>query len=507
MSENIIILPVLVHLLAAILLIFFWRNVRVQRVISIVGNVLMLVVAVVLFEKIYSGGIRTMQAGNWRAPFGITFVADLFSSLMILLTSIAGLAVAVFSLASISRVRMRFGYFPIYHFLLMGLNGAFLTGDIFNLYVWFEIIIISSFVLMTLGGEKKQIQGAIKYVTMNVLASIIFLTAIGILYGLAGTLNMADLSEKIRLVENTGLVKIIGALFLVGFGIKSAIFPLYFWLPASYHTPPTAVVAIFGGLLTKVGVYALLRIFTLIFRGEVFPSDIISVIAALTLFTGAVGALINDNIRKVFSYLIVCHIGYMIAGLGMFTQESLAGAVFYLVHDVIIKTNLFLIVGLIIKITGTPLMKMSGGLYDHFPRLSLLAALVFFSLVGTPPLSGFWPKLYLFGAAFDTSNYVVLAGLLIASFLTLVIVARVWAKIFWKNDGAEKSANTESTFNLLKPSYKVLLLGPVVLLTFVSLYIGLGAENIAAVAKRVAMEMITPSAYIEAVLGNQNSLP
>ena len=170
----------------------------------------------------------------------------------------------------------------------MGLTGAFLTGDIFNLYVWFEIIIISSFVLITLGGEKAQIEGAVKYFTLNILASIIFLTAIAVLYGLAGSLNMADLSVLVPKLENRGLVEVAAILFLVGFGIKSAVFPLYFWLPASYHTPPSAVSAIFGGLLTKVGVYALIRIFSLIFTNDVFLGQILLVIAILTLFSGGV---------------------------------------------------------------------------------------------------------------------------------------------------------------------------------------------------------------------------
>ena len=198
------------------------------------------------------------------------------------------MAVSFFSSASVIPARLRFGYFPIYHFLLLGLTGAFLTGDIFNLYVWFEIIIISSFVLITLGGEKAQIEGAVKYFTLNILASIIFLTAIAVLYGLAGSLNMADLSVLVPKLENRGLVEVAAILFLVGFGIKSAVFPLYFWLPASYHTPPSAVSAIFGGLLTKVGVYALIRIFSLIFTNDVFLGQILLVIAILTLFSGGV---------------------------------------------------------------------------------------------------------------------------------------------------------------------------------------------------------------------------
>ncbi len=178
-----------------------------------------------------------MNAANWEAPFGIVFVADLFSTTLVLLTSIAALAVSIFSAKGVSRARMIYGYFPIFHFLIMGLNGAFLTGDIFNLYVWFEVVIIASFVLLTLGGRKAQLEGAVKYMAMNILASTFFLTGIGILYGITGTLNMADLALKIPKVQDQSIVNLTSMFFLIGFGIKSAVFPLYFWLPSSYHTP------------------------------------------------------------------------------------------------------------------------------------------------------------------------------------------------------------------------------------------------------------------------------
>jgi len=315
----------------------------------------------------------------------------------------------------------------------LGLIGAFLTGDIFNLYVWFEIIIISSFVLITLGGEKAQIEGAVKYFTLNILASIIFLTAIAVLYGLAGSLNMADLAVLIPKIENRGLVEVAAILFLVGFGIKSAVFPLYFWLPASYHTPPSAVAAIFGGLLTKVGVYALIRVFTLIFVGDAFLDNILIVIAILTLFSGGVGALVQNNVRKVFSYLIICHIGFMIAGLGMFTKLAIAGGIFYLIHDIVVKTNLFMISGLIYRIKGSNNLKSLGGLYKEYPKLSLLMVIPFFSLIGIPPLSGFWPKISLIISSFKTENYLILGAIIFASLLTLIVMARLWSEVFWKN--------------------------------------------------------------------------
>lgn len=503
MTDNYIILPIIAHLAIAVLLIFFWRKVQIQRYISVLGSLLVLGLSIGLFIKTWHAGYLTMQAGNWQAPFGITFVSDVFSSTMVLLAGIAGLAVCIFSTVGISRHRIQYGYFPIFHFLLLGLNGAFLTGDIFNLYVWFEVIIISSFVLMTLGGKKPQIEGGIKYVTLNLLASVMFLTAVAILYGLTGSLNMADLSLKMAEIDNRGLVNVTGLLFFLGFGIKSAVFPLYFWLPSSYHTPPSAIAAIFGGLLTKVGVYALLRVFTLIFIPDEFTSTVLMAVATLTLLTGAFGAVIKRNMRMMFSYLIVCHIGYLIGGLGMYTPLALAGVIFYLIHDIIVKTNLFLVSGIIYKIRGTMNMDKLGGLYADYPKLSFLMAIVFFSLVGIPPLSGFWPKIYLFkeGLATPHAWYLVVA-MIIASFVTLYVIAKMWADVFWRDRPAEE-ANVEDDFAPMKRYHRALLVVPVIMLAIISLYIGFCAEHIATLSQRIAADLKDTAPYIKAVLGRE----
>lgn len=501
MTNNVIILPVLTHMATAILQIFFWQMVTVQRIISIIGNVITLLLSWRLLHTVWDSGTQIMQAGGWKAPFGIVFVADTFSATMVLLTAIAGIAVCIFSTVGISKSRMEYGYFPILHFLLMGLNGAFLTGDIFNLYVWFEIVIISSFVLMTLGGKKPQMEGAIKYVAMNLVSSAIFLTAIGILYGMTGSLNMADVSQKIAMIQNRGLVNVTALLFFVGFGIKSAIFPLYFWLPSSYHTPPPAIAAIFGGLLTKMGVYALLRTFTLIFIPDDFNATVFIWIAIATMLTGAFGAVNKQSIRRLFSYLIVCHIGYMIIGIGLYTEIALAGAIFYLIHDIIVKTNIFLLSGLIYRIRGSTDMRRLGGLYKDYPGISLLIAIVFFSLVGIPPLSGFWPKINLIQASLEAQSYVLLGAILVASFVTLYVMARAWSETVWK-DLPRPESDTPNDFDAL-PSYKrILLVTPVAGLTLVSLYIGFRAEKIMQLANRIAGEMMDTTYYINAVLGN-----
>lgn len=502
MIDNQIIATVIVHLFIAIFQLILWRKATAQRFLSVGGSILVLILAFKLFFKVYDGHILTMNAANWKAPFGIVFVADLFSSTLVLLTSIAGLAVSIFSCVGVGRQRILYGYFPIFHFLMMGLNGAFLTGDIFNLYVWFEVIIISSFVLMTLGGRKSQLEGAVKYMAMNILASTFFLTGIGILYGISGSLNMADLALKIPKIQNQALVQITATFFLIGFGIKSAIFPLYFWLPSSYHTPPSAVAATFGGLLTKVGIYALFRVFSLLFIPSNFTKELLVILAIMTILTGAFGALIKTNIRRLFSYLIVCHIGFMIGGLGLYTKWALLGAVFYLIHDIMVKTNLFLIAGVIRQLRGTMDMNKLGGLYAQYPKISLLFAIVLFSLVGIPPLSGFWPKIYLFKDAFQLGKYAFAGALIIGSFITLYVIAKMWAQVFWKD--APEAAIIEDKFADMVGYKKTMLLLPVIILASASLYIGFNAQAIIQLADQISTQLLDTSPYINAVLGGQH---
>ncbi|SFS86406.1 proton-conducting transporter transmembrane domain-containing protein [Sphingobacterium wenxiniae] len=500
MIDNHILAPVFVHLFAAIVQLIFWRKTITQRFISVGGSLIGLLVAMRLFSKVHQEGILTMNASDWDAPFGIVFVADLLSVTLVVLTSIAAFAVSIFSSVGLSRQRMLYGYFPIFHFLIMGLHGAFLTGDIFNLYVYFEVIIISSFVLMTLGGRKAQLEGAVKYMAMNILASTFFLTGIGILYGITGTLNMADLSFKIKDVQNQTLVGITSCFFIIGFGIKSAVFPLYYWLPSSYHTPPSAVAATFGGLLTKVGIYAMLRVFSLIFIPDDFICTLLMVLAVLTILTGAFGALIKTNIRRLFSYLIVCHIGFMMGGIAMFSKIALMGAVFYLIHDIMVKTNMFLIAGVIRQLRGTMDMEKLGGLYKEYPKISLLIALVLFSLVGIPPLSGFWPKIFLFQEAFTQHQYFFVGVLIFGSFITLFVIAKMWSKVFWKD--VPENVEIEDKFASMELYRKIMMVLPVGILAAATLYIGLNAESIVKISEQIATQLIDTRPYVEAVLGN-----
>ncbi|MBO9370089.1 MAG: Na+/H+ antiporter subunit D [Chloroflexi bacterium] len=431
--DVLLILPILLPLLTAVAALLVWNRRPVQGALGVLGTVALLGAGLALLDAIWRDGVRTLQVGNWPDPFGITLSADLFSAIMVVLAGLIGLAAAVYSLGSMDPDRERFGYYPLFHFLLMGVCGAFLTGDIFNLYVWFEVMLIASFVLMVLGGERAQLEGGIKYVTLNLMASALFLAAVGILYGVTGALNMADLAHRLRYVEQPGLMTALAVLFLVAFGIKAAVFPLFFWLPASYHTPPVAVSALFSGLLTKVGVYALIRVFTRLFVQDAgYLHAIILVIAGLTMVTGVLGAVAQTEVRRLLSFHIVSQIGYLLMGLGLFTPAALAGAVFFMAHVVLAKAALFLVGGIAHRLRGTYDLKKLGGLYRSHPGLAVLFLLPALSLAGLPPLSGFFAKLALVWAGLETRQFAIVAVALGVSLLTLFSMMKIWNEAFWK---------------------------------------------------------------------------
>ena len=403
--KPLLILPILIPFVTGIILILTAKHRTIQRWLGVLGAAALLVISFMLLNDVWTNGIQAVQIGSWSAPFGITLVADLLSAIMVVLAGLMGISVAVYSLSDIDSQRESFGYYPLFHILLMGICGSFLTGDLFNLFVWFEVMLIASFVLLTLGGERAQLEGGIKYVTLNLISSAIFLAAVGLIYGLVGTLNMADLHIQLSKSDQPGLVTTLAMFFLIAFGVKAALFPLFFWLPSSYHTPPAAVSAVFSGLLTKVGVYTLIRVFTLLFVVDVpYTHTILLVGAGLTMLTGVLGAAAQNEFRRILSFHIVSQIGYMVMGLALFSPLALAGSIFYIIHHIIVKTNLFLISGVVNHLRGTYQLKNLGGLYKVYPMLGLLFLIPAFSLAGIPPLSGFWAKFVLIKAGLEQGS-------------------------------------------------------------------------------------------------------
>ncbi|WP_437944077.1 proton-conducting transporter membrane subunit [Sorangium sp. So ce281] len=495
-----LVLPVLVPLTTAALSLLSFRRPGRQRALGLVGSVLQLAVGFALLRAVHRGGIQSTQLGGWPAPYGITFVADLFSALMVLLSGVIAVVTSIYSLSDIDRGRRAHGFYPLMHALLMGTNGVFVTGDLFNLYVWFEVTLIASFVLLVLGNERPQMQGAIKYVAMNLISSALFLTGLGILYGSVHALNMADLSLKLPSLAPP-IRFTLAMIFLVAFGIKAAVFPLFFWLPDSYHTPPVTVTALFAGLLTKVGVYALVRSFTLLFVDDREATHALLLgIAAFTMAVGVLGAVSHREVRRILAFHSVSQVGYMVMGLGLFTLSSLSGAIFFVLHHAIIKSNLFLISGIMQSGGKDARLDLQGGLLARSPGLSACFLVTALSLAGIPPLSGFWAKLILVRSGLEVGSRgaaAVVATSLTVGLVTLISMTKIWNEAFWKPApaGADLAPRESGTRR------RALLYVPVVLLTALGVTLGMAPEPLLAVVRRAAAQLADPTDYVRAVLG------
>lgn len=499
-----LVLPILLPLVTAAAMLLVYRSALLQRMMGLVSSVIQLGVALWLLVVVYQKGIAAVQMGAWQAPFGITLVADVLSTLMLTLSGVIAVTTAIYSIGDIDRERRVYGFYPLTQMLLMGVNGTFLTGDLFNLYVWFEVLLIASFVLLVLGNERQQMEGAIKYVTLNLIASAIFLTAVGIVYGSVHGLNMADLSLKLASPDvPRPIVYTLAMLFFVAFGIKAAVFPLFFWLPDSYHTPPVTVTALFAALLTKVGVYAMLRIFSLLFAGDgAYLQPLLLVVAALTMVLGVLGAMAQMEFKRVLAFHSVSQVGYMVMGLGLMTAGGFAAGLFFILHHALVKTSLFFISGLVGREAGTTHLKKLGNGVARWPLSAWLFLLCAFSLAGLPPLSGFWAKLGLVKAGFvtDTAGGIALAAVaLTVGMGTLISMTKIWNEAFWK-PAPDDAPPPPAPMSMAR---RTVLYLPALILTLLVVLLGLWPEPVLVLVHEAGRQLATPAEYIHAVLGER----
>lgn len=488
--NNLLILPVIIPLITGMVLILLQRNIKLQRVLSLVALVASGGIAVILMNQIRSGGIQTLQLGGWEAPYGISFVGDMFSALLLLATSIVAACCLIYAFSTIGHKQEKLYFYPLFLFLITGVNGSFLTGDLFNLYVFFEMFLIASYVLITVGGTQKQLRESLKYIFTNIIASAFFLIGVAYLYSITGTLNLAHLSMRIAEVGQDGLITTVALLFLIVFAMKAGLL-LFFWLPGSYQVPPTAIAATFAALLTKVGIYAIFRMFTLIFYHEPQITHLfIGILAAVTMVLGALGAVGFWDLRKILTYNVVISVGFIMVGFVSFTSAGLTGSIYYLLHDMLIKGLVFLIGGTIVHITGTSDLRNMSGLIRLHPQLGWMFFIAALSMVGIPPLSGFLGKVFTTQGAFE-AGYYWLGGIgLLASLFILFSMIKLFMKAFW----GETILSTEEEKGVTKG-----LLLPIALLTLVSIGMGVGAEAITGYVAQAAEELLNPSLYIQAV--------
>lgn len=498
--KALVVLPILIPLATAIVTIFLGRSLRGKVLVSLVGGGGTLASALLLLRTVWTQGPVVHVMGGWVPPFGIILVADLLSSGMVLLSSSVAMVALCYSVGYVEEEGQRLAYHPLFHLLVMGLHGAFLTGDIFNLFVFFEILLISSYALVAFSGEDYQLEAAFKYATINLVASAVFLLAVGGLYGVMGTLNMADLSLKIGQLQDPGPLPTIFLLFVAVFGVKASMFPFYFWLPDAHSSAPTPISAMLSGVLIKVGAYSILRVSSVVFvplRPDV--QEWILALAAVTMVVGACGALAQSDVKRLLAYSSVGQMGYIILGLGIGTPLALMSTLLFIVNHALAKAMLFLVAGVVIEATGTREMGSMGGLGRQMPWTAGAFLVGAMGIAGVPPLFGFFAKFLLIKAALEAGYGFLAALAAVLAIVTLWYLFGAWQQIFWR-EGSGRS---------LHPAPR-LMKGPGLVLAGLILVGTIFLNPLVDFLTAVEAQLRRPGAYVTAVfreVPHQSGLP
>ncbi len=499
--ELLLALPVMLPLAGAAFTLLVRHVVRLQLGLTIGTLGAILLVAVILAIHVSEHGTLVLQIGRWTPQLGIVLVMDRLSALMLVVSAVVTLAVLIYSSAQfVSENSERTPvaiYHPTYLVLVAGVSIAFLAGDLFNLYVGFEVLLSASYVLLTLGGSASRIRAATTYVIVSLLSSLLFLAGIAAIYAACGTVNMAELALRLDRID-AGPRLALELILLVAFAIKAAIFPLSAWLPDSYPTAPAPVTAVFAGLLTKVGIYAIIRLETLLFPASQL-SHLLLAAAGLSLVIGILGALAQTDLKRVLSFTLVSHMGYMLFGIGLSTRLAMGATIYYVAHHITVQSTLFLAAGLIEQRGGTTNLARLGGLAKLAPAIAVLFFVPAMNLAGVPPLSGFIGKVGLIeaGIAVDTTAAWILVGVsVLTSLLTLYAMAKIWNRAFWQPAPADAELDS--------PDRRVprIMLGATGALVAFSLLLTVAAGPLLQYTDEAARSVLARSPYVSAVLGD-----
>lgn len=438
MMSNLIILPMFLPFVCALILVFTKNKNRISKILSITTMIVNTMISIALLIYVVNHKPITLDFGGWKAPFGIQFLGD---SLSLLMVSVSSFVVTLIMAYGFGRGEKRVNRFHLPTFILLltvGVIGSFLTSDLFNLYVMFEIMLLASFVLVTLGQSVEQLRAAIVYVVLNILGSWLLLLGIGMLYKTVGTLNFSHLAMRLNHMENNQTITMISLVFLVAFSSKSALV-IFMWLPKAYAVLNTELAALFAALMTKVGAYALIRFFTLLFDHH--PSvthTLLMFMACITMIIGAFGVIAYKDIKKIAAYQVILSIGFIILGLGSHTISGVNGAIFYLVNDIIVKTLLFFVIGSLVYMSGHRNYQYLSGLAKREPFFGVAFVVVIFAIGGVPPFSGFPGKVLIFQEAITNGNYIGLALMIVTSLIAMYSLFRVMFIMYFGDADGEQ---------------------------------------------------------------------
>jgi multicomponent Na+:H+ antiporter subunit D len=490
MSSALLALPVAGPLLAAALLVALPGRSVLHRTAALGVSAGVLVLGVLLLAQTRGGLVLTQRLGGWLPGIAIGFAADSFSALMLCATTLLVLVCLSFAMAAGADANPLFT--PLALILSAGVYGAFLTADLFNLFVFVEVMLVPSYALFTLLAARQRVVAARLYLAVNLLASTMLLAGIGLLYGVGGTVNLAELAG---LGRDSPAVALAAAMVLLAVAVKAAVVPLHGWLPRTYPDASPAVTALFSGLLTKVGVYAIIRIYAVVYAGDRRHLWLILTAALLTMVVGVLGAVGEQAMRPILVFHMVSQIGYILLGLALFTPLGLAAAIFYLVQYLLVKAALLICAGAVVDSYGTDRLDQLGGLAAREPLLALSFAVAALSLAGLPPMSGFPAKLALVWAAGAAAEYLAVTVAVVVGVLTLLSMIKVWNGVFWGPPRVPPAPDTAGPART-RPA----LVAPALVLAVLSIALGVCAAPLLAVAEVAAAGLVDTSAYVRAVL-------
>ena len=489
----------LVPFLTAVALALLNGRPRMERAIGAASCLGLTVYCFWLLAWVDTHGIQVSMMAGYPAPFGISFVADRLACIMLCLSTSVGSVALLYSFSTVTPAQEKHFFHPLFQVLLLGVNWSFITGDLFNLFVAYEVMLIGSYGTMLVGAGRAQVRQTLMYVAINLLGGTLFVAGIGLVYATTGTVNFADLARY-----TTGLVGPQAAavttasmVLLLVFALKAAVFPVFFWLPDSYPVVPSGVNGFFAGLLTKVGVYSLLRVFVMTFHqeGHELATDVLLVLSGFTMLLGVLGAVCQWEIRRILSWHIISQVGYMVMGIGLagdplLARAAVAGTVFYIVHHIIVKSSLFLLGDLAEQVSGEGRLKKMGGVLTIAPGAAAFFFIAALSLAGMPPFSGFLAKLLLLKVGLEGGHGVIVAVAVATGFLTIVSMLKIWSYAFW---GRPREGLAHVPWHGMA--------APAGVLVAATLAIGVWGQPLLRLAGDAADEIVTPTAYIEAVLG------
>ena len=498
---RLLVLPVLVPFVTAIVVALLNGHPRLERAVSLLSASGLTIFVFWLLVHVDRHGPQVTVLGGWSAPWGIAFVADRLSAIMLCLSMSVGTVALLYTFWTVEPEQERHFFHPLFQFVLLGVNWSFVTGDLFNLFVGYEVMLIASYGAMMVGGSRAQVRETLKYLAINNLGSTLFVIACGLVYATVGTLNMADLAERTAALpaDRAAIVTATSMVLLVVFAMKAAAFPVFYWLPDSYPVVPAGLNGYFAGMLTKVGVYSLIRLFVMVFQqeGRELAFAVLLVLSGFTMLLGVIGAMCQWEIRRILAWHSISQVGYMLMGIAFASTPAIAdvavaAAILHVGHHAIVKSNLFLVGGIVDRIAGTQELKRTGGLLDAAPGVAGIFLLSALSLAGVPPFTGFVSKLALVQAGLAGGHGIVVGVSLVTGLLTLYSMAKIWSYVFWGRKAGEARGER----------YRGMMV-PTAVLAGATLFLGVAAEPVVRIARDAAADLTDPTEYVTRVLGRE----